>query len=152
MLISGVNTSFDKRRQKRQKYVYFTAGITEKISYANNMRINFNKIITNVGGAYNHGVFVAPRNGFYKFTVTLVTNHNAAQDACGYLRKNGTPLVDILAEDAAHTFQAATATVILQLSKSDSVDVAAHHTHGGFSAYGSAVPAALFTGELLSRL
>ena len=125
------------KKASDDKLVYFTAGFEPRpghrgysIRYGNGDRLVFNKVITNVGNAYDNGLFVAPFAGVYEFDVHLVTPWDSDYDACAYLRKGDYRVGSIIAEDAADTFQAASISVILKLDKGDAVDVVANFNHG----------------------
>ena len=68
--------------------VAFTAQFGARISVSGGQKIVFTNVITNVGDAYNNvtGIFTAPRNGTYMFTLTTMTTNN---NHWAYLSVNG---------------------------------------------------------------
>ncbi|XP_052765921.1 multimerin-2-like [Mya arenaria] len=89
-----------------------------------NQPLVFERVVTNIGGAYNphFGTFLAPVNGVYVFTVTLLSSPN--QVAHYYLYQNNTPVVHLtLYHPSSETYTSMSQTAVLSLNKGDDVSV-----------------------------
>lgn len=98
----------------------FTATVSDHlIEHAGDHQIIvFDNVITNIGNTYNGhlGSFIAPVNGIYVFSVTLVTSSNAGFH--GNIVRNGELVTRLYASTG---YQTASQTVVLQLQKGDDV-------------------------------
>jgi len=103
--------------------VAFFATLTSHISHAGqNQTIAFDRVVTNVGNAYNPhvGVFNAPVTGIYVFSVSLLSYPG---HTTGYrLYKNDDFLSNIyLQTPGAGQYESTSQTAVLQLNKGDDV-------------------------------
>ncbi|VDI50722.1 Hypothetical predicted protein [Mytilus galloprovincialis] len=133
--------------------VAFTAAVNRVLTLGPNQAVQFEKIITNVGNAYDprHGHMIVPVKGFYLISVTLF---NKAEDS-DYIElvKNGNPLVYFY--EQAGRYSPMSQTIIVSLEKGDVVWVKNHDSasYSGHHLFGA--PAELyntFSGFLLKSL
>ena len=90
-----------------------------------NQDIVFNDVQLNIGSAYHatHGAFIAPLDGVYVFTTSILSHvHGANYAAHAKLVKNGTLLAILDASEPDGIAQAGQ-TVIIQLKKNDDIAV-----------------------------
>ncbi|KAL4233866.1 hypothetical protein ACF0H5_008541 [Mactra antiquata] len=105
--------------------IAFAATLTRTISNMPlHMHIPFDRVLTNIGGAYNKqtGHFTAPMFGLYVFFV--VATNTPTHAASLTLMKNGTPQVFTLAHgnvNNGNVFDTSTMTVTLLLNDGDQV-------------------------------
>ncbi|XP_071133312.1 heavy metal-binding protein HIP-like [Mytilus edulis] len=133
--------------------VAFTAAVNRHLTLGPNQAVQFEKIITNVGNAYDprHGHMIAPVKGLYLISATVFSAYADSE----YLEivQNGNNLVHFFEEAGAYSPMSQ--TIIVSLEKSDVVWVRNHDsaTYSGHHLYGG--PASLyntFSGFLLKAL
>jgi len=111
------------RQAMAERPVAFFATLSTDLQHAGaNQPIVFDRVVTNIGSAYNlHvGVFSAPVSGIYVFSVSLL---NYAGHTTGYqFRKNNDVISNIFlhAPDTSH-FESTSQSVVIQLTKGDDV-------------------------------
>ena len=83
--------------------------------------IIFDRVITNVGEAYNahSGHFVAPRSGMFIFYVVLTNTPGHAASA--QLLHNGRMITQVLADDVAGAYETSTQVAIVQVERGDQI-------------------------------
>ncbi|CAG2237959.1 C1QL [Mytilus edulis] len=130
--------------------VAFTAAVNRLLTLGPNQAVQFEKIITNVGNAYDprHGHMIVPVKGLYIISVTVF--NKAADTEYIELVKNGNTLVHFYEQGGRYTPMSQ--TIIVSLEKSDVVWVRNHDSaaYSGHHLYGA--PAELyntFSGFLL---
>jgi len=117
------------RQAMAERPVAFLATLSSDLQHAGaNQPIVFDRVVTNVGSAYNPhvGVFTAPVSGIYVFSVSLL---NYQGHTTGYqLRKNNDFISNIYlhAPDASH-HESTSQTVVIQLTKGDDVTLRNMH-------------------------
>lgn len=111
-----------KRQAENESPVAFLATLTQHLTRTGAMQnIAFDKVITNVGVAYNPhaGVFIAPVAGIYVFSTTLLAH--SSTDARFYFLKNGSQISGLYHDTS---FGSTSMSVVLELTKGDDVSVA----------------------------
>ena len=111
------------RQAMAERPVAFLATLSTDLQHAGaNQPIVFDRVVTNVGSAYNPhvGVFTAPGSGIYVFSVSLL---NYPGHSTRYiLQKNNDFISNVYlhAPDASH-YESTSQTVVIQLTKGDDV-------------------------------
>lgn len=105
----------------------------------------FDSLVTNIGNAYhNHlGSFIAPIEGTYVFSVTLMSHHNT--DGHFVIAKNGSHITTMYLSGPEGGYSTSSQTVILQLQQGDDVNVRSIDTDKPVFGYNYSV----FSGFLL---
>jgi len=111
------------RQAMTERPVAFLATLSMDLQHAGaNQPVVFDRVVTNVGNAYNPhvGVFTAPVSGIYVFSVSLLNYPGHTTNY--HLNKNNDVISAIYlhAPDAGH-HEATSQTVVLQLTKGDDV-------------------------------
>ncbi|XP_060558115.1 uncharacterized protein LOC132718432 [Ruditapes philippinarum] len=112
------------RRQNPEDPIAFFAAITNHVTHAGaHQTFVFDNAITNLGSAYNshNGNFVAPLDGTYVFSVTLMSLYHANAHVMFY--KNGQPVSRLYVSGGEAGYDTTSQTIILQLTKGDDVCV-----------------------------
>ena len=125
--------------------VAFTAVLTHDVTLGPLQTLEYDKVITNIGNAYDsrHGHFTAPVKGIYMFSATVC-------DRVAFLRtemvRNGVQLVAMYGDDA----DSASHTIMLLLEQNDMVWVrhsneSTSTAHAGSNRYYTSFSGALMT-------
>ncbi|XP_045176620.2 cerebellin-1-like [Mercenaria mercenaria] len=112
------------RRAENENPVAFFAAITNHVTHAGvNQTYVFDHAITNLGNAYNNhnGNFVAPVDGTYVFSVTLMSLYHVNAHAKFF--KNGQPVSTLYVSGAEAGYDTTSQTIVLQLHKGDDISV-----------------------------
>lgn len=136
------------RRQVEMK-VLFSAALTKAVTLATGQVLVFDKILMDVGGAYNNitGSFVCPEPGYYQFTLSALSVHNKHFSLTLY--HNSRDVIRFHGP-AGQGHQGNSQTSILKLVSGDVVQVRAY---SGAFVYGSPTdPHTTFTGIRVSAL
>nr|XP_022295428.1 C1q-related factor-like [Crassostrea virginica] len=125
--------------------VAFTAGINSSSTTFKSEILVFNNVISNVGNGYNKntGIFTAPTNGTYVFSVAAVEYRR--NFLYWDIVVNNMSKVRLMGDNGG-PFNTATNTVVLSLTKNDQVWVKRMRGTGYYSA---SVPLVTFTGYLI---
>ena len=103
--------------------VAFFATLSSDIQHVGqNQLIVFDRVVTNVGNAYNPhvGVFTAPVTGIYGFSVSLIDYMGHTNEYKFYKNNDAISRIFLHAPDAGH-HESTSQTIVLQLSKGDDV-------------------------------
>ena len=126
-------------------HAVFSSGIISHLGTNDNIR--FDKVLLNEGGGYHnqHGLFIAPKSGFYLFSVSIATS--PGQRFYAYVSKNGVVIGEIAGngEQGGYLDQGSV-TMVTKLSVGDEVWVVHTNPTDG-SIYGSSYTS--FTGFLI---
>ncbi|XP_060063260.1 cerebellin-2-like [Ylistrum balloti] len=130
--------------------VAFSAGLTNTVSLSSGETIQFDKVFSNVGGGYDvsTGVFTAPKNGIYAFTIH---GYDANSDKAMWieLKKNDDLLVSI---SGYNSHSSAGNSVITYLSGGENVHVQARPNQS-FSLFGRVDQVyATFSGYMIGQM
>ncbi|KAL4233903.1 hypothetical protein ACF0H5_008575 [Mactra antiquata] len=135
------------RRAENEVTIAFTAGLsTHMTQVGDHQNIIFDRVITNVGNAYNphHGVFVAPVSGVYVFSTSILSYDS--RNNWAYIAVNGVPKTELFMHDDTHAMSSQ--TIVLDLNHGDDVAIQGHAN----DAYFGQVPSfTTFTGFLLQQ-
>jgi len=111
------------RQAMAERPVAFLATLSSDLQHAGaNQPIVFDRVVTNVGSAYNPhvGVFTAPVSGIYVFSVSLLNYPGHTTNYCLYKNNAFISEIYLNAPDAGH-YESTSQTVVLQLTKGDDV-------------------------------
>ena len=124
--------------------VAFLAIMETTTSFSSESTILFDTVRINIGSGFNvdDGIFTAPNDGAYQFSVTMMTSQDG--EIWAYFNLNGKRIAYIYAHGSESRHDQGANTVILQLNKGDRVGVVNHHTS---TIYGSGYSS--FSGNLL---
>lgn len=136
------------RKRENEKDVAFFSVITSHLFHMGvNQNIVFDRVITNVGNAYNNhaGDFRAPVDGTYVFSVTLMaySTHSSHYS----LVKNGTAAAYIYLRGHESPYASSGLTAVLELKQGE--DVAIRNIDQDEALHGSAY--STFSGFLLTQ-
>lgn len=114
--------------------VAFTAALTHDVSLGELQTIEFDKVLTNIGGAYDarHDHFTAPVRGIYVISATILNVKGA--EVHTEMVKNGVELVELYGDPSS--FSQASQTLVLELQANDMIWVRHFLDKGPVSIYG----------------
>ncbi|XP_052811506.1 complement C1q-like protein 4 [Mya arenaria] len=112
------------RRQGQDDLVAFFATIRTAQPYlGQGQTIVFDNVITNLGGGYHQtGLFTAPYDGVYVFSVTLVTAFDQSSHA-SFFKNSEQITVMYFHGNAIHDYDTSTQTIVLDLYRGDIVSI-----------------------------
>ena len=156
LIISFTEKRIGSRQVTQDPEIAFFASISTNIEHLGGGQIIvFDNVVTKVDssnslGGYNHvtGVFTAPVDGLYVFSTTLMSHENAYAHFRIY--RDNTPVAAVAVSGTLHKYYSASATVVLLLSKGETVSVRHHESEdsaleGAFVSSGQS----MFSGFLL---
>jgi hypothetical protein len=130
-----------------QSPVAFTAVLTHDVTLGPLQTLEYDKVITNIGNAYDtrHGHFTAPVNGIYMLSATVFDLHQFLRTE---LVRNGVQLVAMYGDDD----DSASHTIMVSLEQNDMVWIR-HFKEGTSTAHaGSDRYYTSFSGALITAL
>ncbi|XP_045191103.2 EMILIN-2-like [Mercenaria mercenaria] len=142
------------RRIWRPEVAFQASLTTESATFKLYDTINFNKVITNIGRAYNKrtGIFTAPISGTYTFNTNIVSEKGHYVEAS--IKVNDMVTVSAISDhrmsrDGKHftTWDQGNAVAILRLNRGDKVSVSVQWPQGSHVIHG--VGKSNFSGYLL---
>lgn len=103
--------------------VAFSTALTTTSTINVNQNVVFDKIITNVGNGYDKssGIFTAPISGLYFISVSLFNFYHVSPTL--ELVQNDANVVDFYLDGSGHQNSGMSQSLILKLSKGDTVSV-----------------------------
>ncbi|KAK3105419.1 hypothetical protein FSP39_024908 [Pinctada imbricata] len=113
--------SWSERDSERNRTYAFTVSTSSILTNYNHKKIVYDKVITNIGGAYNSntGIFTCPSPGTYVFTWSTLSG-SASENCEAYIYHNGNRLLK------SHSYEynggyseAASNTILLSLTVGD---------------------------------
>ncbi|XP_053395418.1 complement C1q tumor necrosis factor-related protein 3-like [Mercenaria mercenaria] len=125
-----------QRRQNERNVAFFSTLGPHLQHLGANQIIAFNRVITNIGNAYNShaGDFRAPVSGTYVFSVTLMAYDS--HDTHYNLVQNGTTVANIYVRGTEAPFSSSSMTAVLQLKQGEDVAIrnvdTDEYLHGGY--------------------
>jgi len=126
--------------------IFFSAGLTTSLHPTNGQVINFNRVWSNIGGAYSTGVFTCPLSGYYSFIVSVQTENR--KQAYLMLQHNNRDVYQIFSF-SDQGWQSATNSAIIKLDKHDTVRVVSPRS-GSYIFSQTAELATTFSGQLVA--
>ena len=153
LLLTGQDQQITcSKQQATENIVAFHAVVSPHTieNLGNDQNIKFDKIYLNEGSGYYYhlGVFIAPKPGFYLFSVTLATDYNA--NFYADIKKNGETLMSLSGNgESGGYLDQGSGTVVTKLDAEDEVWVA-HTAPAAGAIWGNYYSS--FTGVLLADL
>ncbi|KAK3586860.1 hypothetical protein CHS0354_034899 [Potamilus streckersoni] len=115
-------TKIKKESEVSRVAFYATVAVSDLFNLGEHHIIVFDHVVTNVGRAYhgNTGIFIAPVNGVYFFSVTAMSSPQHYQFL--ELVKDGVPVNDILADaNNANFYVSVTRAFILEIGQGSEI-------------------------------
>ena len=124
--------SADTSEQKRlvlddyEGPIAFQARIMKHIEVAHlgiSQKFVFDDVLTNLGNGYHnlHGIFIAPRDGIYIFSASILSYLNAHSEFYASIMKNGTVIARVYGHGDTGRHDQGSATIVTPLVTGDEV-------------------------------
>lgn len=108
---------FSLALDRQDQAVAFTAVLTKDFSLGKHQTIEYNKVTTNIGNAYDtrHGHFTAPVHGIYLMSASSMSDSNTGIHT--EIVRNGEQIVAMYGDD----YDIASHTIVVELEPNDMV-------------------------------